>query len=320
MSQVNHNYNFPVSHFLSAAGIEPGHLYPLCNEWVSASDLYRESRNQEVLGDLGRSMITTMILGRAVDSFYAKGEDVRFSTCVRQIMNDMSLPRFFDKDQLQKLAEVFGMLKSRSQLWVEVYTGPVNWDRGDFGNPHSCYWSERPGARYLMESLLHDDVGCAFRIYSKRGSGPEHPDNHDVFGYGRMWGIVWKNYLCLFNAYPGHNMFDTYSHAIGKLLKMGTTKRFNAYNYTEANRPDHGLLYINHEETCVLYPADSDADEVTMLPDLNIHWRVGTFARCSSCGNPNHLNQMIYYWNSNCWECRDCDSRDEDHDEDYDYD
>lgn len=309
MSQVNHTFVSPVSHYLKAAGIEPGVLYPLCNEQVVASELYREMSRQDV--PIANSMISSMIVSRAIDIFYSKNEEVRFSTCLRRVMVDLSLPHFFDKDTLQKVAEIFGALKARTQLFVEVYVGPVNWTRGDFGNPHSCYWSERPGARYLMESLFHDDVGCAFRIYSKSGNGPIHPDNKDMRGYGRMWGIVWKNYLCLFNPYPGHHMFDTYSAAIGKLLKMGTTRRFEAYNYTENNRPDHDLLYINHEAACALYPEDHDAT------DINVHWRVNTRAQCSSCGHDNHLNRMRYDWNSNSWECRDCDNRDEEYDDDY---
>ena len=324
MTQLRHSFSHPISPFLTAAGIQPGKLYPLCNEQVEARELHRELQNNELLGKLSHSMIAPMVLGRAVDSFYHQKEEVRFSTCLRKVLSDMSVSHYFEaaplgsKGTIQKAAEIFSDLRGRTQLWVEVYTGPVNWNRGDFGNPHSCYWSERPGAKQLIESLFHDDVACAFRVYSKQGHGPKHPDNEDVRGYGRMWGMVWKDYICLFNAYPGSHLFDTYSNAIAKLLGMKATRRFNAYNYDEQSRADHDLLYVNNETSCALYPEEHDVDEVACLPDLNVRWYVDTSARCDSCGYTSHLNRMIFDWRSNTWECRDCNNRYDDLDDDVD--
>lgn len=293
MIEIDHPVARTASEHLEKMNIQPGKLYPFGSRTVELSEIFDRTRDFMRPG-----IIQVSLIQRALESYQSQNGTVRFSTCLRRAMNDLGVRKFFDVEMVQKISEIVSDLLSRSSLYVEAYTGPVNWSRGSFGNPNSCFWSERPGAKFMMNALFDANMGFAFRIYSGNGNGLPHPENEKVRGYGRMWALCYKEGLALFNPYPAHHLFSTYVRQITSMTGYAASRVMEMWNVN-----DEDVLYINKGEGVVI----SDPEE--LAEHGHIRLQVPDSQPCQRCKEVRQLNDMVYCHENHGFFCRHCATR-----------
>lgn len=88
-----------------------------------------------------------------------------------------------------KLAEI-GNIYNEHYLSEATYhvdfTRNLYWQRGEFGDDRSCFWTDKLPSRLQLER----SGGMAFRFYDESGKG-----------YGRAWVLSNANSILVFNAY-----------------------------------------------------------------------------------------------------------------------
>lgn len=165
----------------------------------------------------------------------------------------------------------------------------LDWNRGQFGDAGSCFWSERKGAR----PMIKDAGGYAIRFFR------EADDPYS--GYARCWIIPHpsKSMLILFNIYGFNGAQITVPRVLSEFL--GTTYNGRSVQFRN-NGDDSGELYINGG-TCWL--VGQDAPEHTDRIDLEIEDQNDERRTCCSCdelydeddGRENRYGD---------WYCNDC--------------
>lgn len=206
----------PRYHFREFTGLVPGKLYPFNvgtvtpNDFGSLTDRLPEIDNP----------IASLLLAAALHDYYENKQvnKPKLITVLQKVCRDNGAAKYFTDAHYQVIGEWFSQEKARKQLWFEAYQGPINWERGDFGNPKSCFWSERPNARLELEQIFEENYGAAIRIYSSQGRGPAHEDNPAKRGWGRMWAVMHYNGLVVFNPYPEHSYFAVYAQSLARAI------------------------------------------------------------------------------------------------------
>jgi len=148
----------------------------------------------------------------------------------------------------------------------------LDWQRGQFGDHGSCFWSERLGAR----DMIKDAGGYAIRFFREQND----PDS----GYARCWIIPHptKSMIILFNIYG----FNGNQIVVPRILSefLGTTYNGRSVQFRN-NGDDSGELYINGG-SCWL--VGQDAPGHTDRIDLEIEDQESDRHRCCGCGEYFH--------------------------------
>lgn len=165
----------------------------------------------------------------------------------------------------------------------------LDWDRGQFGDSGSCFWSGRMGAR----PMIKDAGGFAIRFFREV--------NDPYSGYARCWIIPHpsKSMLILFNIYGFNGAQITVPRVLSEFL--GTTYNGRSIQFRN-NGDDSGELYINNG-TCWL--VGQDAPEHTDRIDLEIEEQEGDRQVCCNCNercDEDDGRESRY----GDWYCNDC--------------
>lgn len=138
---------------------------------------------------------------------------------------------------VQDLGQIAGRYSDQSTGTVLRFVDEFDWNAGDFGDPHSCFWGGREEARVMLK----DHGAWAIQFFT-----PESIEAKQPKGYARMWTVrnfPQKGLWTMFNGY-GYNMGDP-SMVISRLMLslIGATKfrEIKLRNYDS----DSGTLYIN---------------------------------------------------------------------------
>lgn len=112
----------------------------------------------------------------------------RLDSTLRRLW-DVKLPR----EAISQLGNIASEHTERINRHVLEFTQDFGWQRGEFGDDDSCFWTERRGAK----GMLHSMGAYALRFYN--------PDD-DECGWARSWLVPTNDFYVLFNAYSKDNI------------------------------------------------------------------------------------------------------------------
>jgi len=147
-------------------------------------------------------------------------------------------------EQMSKLGNI---AKAHSDLnedfWID-FTKRLSWERGEFGDGSSCFWTANREARYALEA----DGAYAVRFFLPNpfGSWGGQDDGETYIGIARCWLVErYRNgqkFLIIFNAYARENELDLLKIARILSFHFGCSyKKIELTNYGETT----GMVYIN---------------------------------------------------------------------------
>jgi len=198
--------------------------------------------------------------------------------------------RKLETTAISELGNIARRHVSLAQEYIMDFTNTIDWQDGAFGDGGSCFWSERTGAKTMIE-----ENGCAVRAYKpSRRINPENgqselvgmPDAKleysKVRGYARAWvSPISENRLIVFNGYGESTL--TFARLLALKYNCGY-KRISLEN----GGSDGGVLYINNGG--FLIGQWSNIDQVNHW-DLEWHERHGhnnddcNMHDCYACGD-----------------------------------
>jgi hypothetical protein len=193
-----------------------------------------------------------------------------------------------DETQRNALGDVINRHTVRNDIDRFDVIGRTDWNRGEYGDSGSCYWSDRRVAREYIHAT--DNWG-AIRFYSKDGNGNGRAWVHYDAGIGVYF---------LFNAY-GHRLAD-FAEVLA--AAVGATEK-DMIRVENCGATD-GMLWINSGNNGSGYLnayALSDKPITIKVHDFGID--IDDRRVCTDCGY--EVNEDYCYTDNdgNCY-CEDC--------------
>jgi hypothetical protein len=145
------------------------------------------------------------------------------------------LGRKLSTDVLGRIGDICGAFcPAPVRFRWEVKRPPFDWERGDFGDPSSCYWSCHTYARKQLETQHN---AFALRFYDSAEGGT---------GRGRCWCVVNRGVAMLFNGYGPHTLL-TMARVLAECAGWPSPKKISPFvNHGTGG----GWLYLN---SCVAH-------------------------------------------------------------------
>jgi hypothetical protein len=184
---------------------------------------------------------------------------------------------------LEKLGTFARDHSSDPQTYHFEIVNEIDWDRGDFGDPVSCWWTDYSAAR----KTLTDGGGLAIRFYeSAQGNR----------GIARAWLAPTQDMWVLFNGYG----FSGDSRLV--IVRMLT--EYLGVSYKKVSLENHNnLMYINDDRGYLLGYHD-------VVKDItHVSLKIGPVrVYCHKCGNSHYEHESIIDAQGNHM-CRRCYDR-----------
>lgn len=184
----------------------------------------------------------------------------------------------FPKQVIEQLGNLAKSHYQEPTPYVFEFVNKFNWRKGDFGDPHSCYWGSNKAAR----QVLTDNGAFAVRFY-----------NAEQKGIARAWFVKLETFAIVFNGYgfPGDATLT-----IVKILAGFFTLPYTRI-HLENNGHASGLVYINGGVGYTIGHTD--------ITFHDFQWETPYEHECRDCGNG--LNEDDVYWGlDNEPYCQDC--------------
>lgn len=191
--------------------------------------------------------------------------------------------------EIGNIAREYSLLK---QSFTYDYTDNFNWERGEFGDAGSCFWTDRENAK----SVMMDNGFEAFRVYK----------NEDE-GMARCWVKRYGNFIIAFNGY------GIETRHLAEMIRVAEGLEQSIQIGLTNNGCCDGLLYINNGEG---YAIGNDIDFTSH--DFNIYCEE-TCVHCGeelyeefvNCDGDLICDNCFSKYYSLCDECEDIVSNDD---------
>ena len=172
--------------------------------------------------------------------------------------------RFGEKltpDQLTIIGNVGSQHCDKTETYAFDFVDRIEWDRGDFGDAGSCFWSCHASAK----EMITDNGGGAVRFY----------DSVDG-GIARAW-IVPRDNGCLlvFNGYGMETLPIT--RVLAAHFGHAYYRRVSLLN----NGASDNTLWVNGGVGYLIGPQDV----VTKIDSIDLFWEEPEGCRCEHCGD-----------------------------------
>jgi hypothetical protein len=183
---------------------------------------------------------------------------------------------------VQELGNRARQHSSKHKAYTFDFVNRFNWNAGDFGDAHSCFWGDRKAARKTLE----DNKGLAIRFFE----GDK--------GYARAWIMpIGDNRYIVFNGY-GHEGNPTLicARVMATWLGLGY-KRIELSNYGATS----GTLYINGDIGYLIGTSEQTAE----LDEYDLELPCDDCLSCYSCGDDINEDDSYIAPNGESY-CQDC--------------
>lgn len=213
--------------------------------------------------------------------------------------------RKLDAGAISELGNIAKRHSGTSQTFLLDFTDNIDWNQGDFGDGGSCFWSERTGAKTMIE-----EHGCAIRAYRNRSGrwNGELTNYSGLMGYARAWvAPISESRLIVFNGYGETTL------QFARLLALKFNCSYKRIGLTN-NKYEDGVLYINSGGMLV-----GDLKDIEPVTTWELGWadRQGhdsdgddeDTAECYNCGDRHNCDDMHYIQITVCREdyiCYNC--------------
>lgn len=197
----------------------------------------------------------------------------------------------------KQVSEIGNIAREHSlikQSFTYDYTDNFNWERGEFGDAGSCFWTDRENAK----SVMMDNGFEAFRVYK----------NEDE-GMARCWVKRYGNFIIAFNGY------GIETRHLAEMIRVAEGLEQSIQISLTNNGCCDGLLYINNGEG---YAIGNDIDFTSH--DFNIdceetcvHCGEELYEEFVNCGGDLICDNCFSKYYSLCDECEDIVSNDDAH-------
>lgn len=206
-----------------------------------------------------------------------------------QKQQGLNLPEKF----IQDLGQVAGRYSDQSTGTVLRFVDEFDWNAGDFGDPHSCFWGGREEARVMLK----DQGAWAVQLFT-----PESIDAGEPKGFARMWVVrnfpqngIWT----MFNGY-GYGLGEpslVISRLVASLIGDNRFREIKLGNHDS----DSGTLYINSGNGFVIGTPKHDLEKY-----YDFEWPERAYATCCHCGeNLQEEDDPFYHRDRHyCESCR----------------
>ncbi len=162
------------------------------------------------------------------------------------------------------------------------FVNRFDWDAGDFGDGHSCYWDNNSAAL----EMLRDNGGLAVRFF----------DDYDGSGIARAWLVeIEVDLYIVFNGYGFEGNPTLIIARIFAQFVSASYKRINLFNNGRSN----GTLWINGGIGYVVGAMEA----IDTISRHDFEW--GDYAACESCG-VSLGEEDIYYGANDGVYCENC--------------
>lgn len=222
-----------ITEMLSKVNLRAPEWDSLLPEGFDPYDYNNGNKNRLIKLPADWSWKNTVTDKKGADGKYGTG---KFAKRVRAyILKEQGFP--LPEKFIQDLGQIAGRYSDQSTGTVLRFVDTFDWNAGDFGDPHSCFWGGREEARVMLK----DHGAWAVQLFTT-----DSIDAGTPAGYARMWIVrnfpisgVWT----MFNGY-GYNMGDP-SMTIARLMVnlIGETQ-FREIKLRNHKTTD-GTLYIN---------------------------------------------------------------------------
>jgi hypothetical protein len=145
------------------------------------------------------------------------------------------------------------------------FVDKFDWESGDFGDSHSCFWGSKEEAR----DILHENGALAVRFYK------------DGAGSARAWLYKSEEFLLVFNGYGYLTLH------IARVLSLHFNVSYKKIRLTNYNRDD-GTLWINGGTGYLV----GTLENIESMDEFDLEWG-DDYLRCYDCGEViNDYNSM----------------------------
>ena len=183
---------------------------------------------------------------------------------------------------VQELGNRAKQHSSEHKAYTFDFVSQFNWGAGDFGDAHSCFWTDRKAAR----KTLAENEGLAIRFFE----GDK--------GYARAWIMpIGDNRYVLFNGY-GHAGNPTLicARVMATWLGLGY-KRIGLSNYGSTG----GTMFINGQIGYVIGTAEQTGE----IDEYDLQLDCEDCITCENCEDDISEDDTYFAPNGETY-CRDC--------------
>jgi len=152
---------------------------------------------------------------------------------------------------------------TKGQLVYEIREW-MDWDDGDFGDPRSCFWSDREYAKIILH-----DLGCRYLCgYLTQGDG-------SLKGMHRCIMLPYEGGWVLFNAYPkehnGVKSLEYFAKVLTKVYPELAGKK-SGHVWLRFNGMSNDLLYVNGRQGLLVGVEHAGEDAMVDIP-VEVSWK-----------------------------------------------
>lgn len=231
---------------------------------------------------------------KRIASYYFKNHGIRFPNSV-----------------LTEIGNIARRHSSEQKTYTFEFANRIDWERGDFGDGNSCWWTSYSGAREMWTNA----GGMSIRFYNESGEGygrawVMHIEDQfyivmNGYGHGTLTiarimaqflGLSYKK-IRLDNAYDGLYINGASGYAVGSIEIISNIEAWDfeiesIYHYV-CSSCERGLgedeLYVGLDDND--YCSDCYYDQ---------------FDSCNDCGENDWRENLIYVESADCDVCEAC--------------